>query len=86
MRTQIQLPDEIYARAKRLCSEREISLAELARRGLEHMLNVYAPEKTSKEWSPPKPKRIGFRNLDDETLKSLAQWPNSPKRKSSKGA
>jgi hypothetical protein len=25
-RTQIQLPDEVYARAKRLCEAREISL------------------------------------------------------------
>ena len=30
IRTQIQLPDEVYARAKRVCEAREIPLAELA--------------------------------------------------------
>ena len=29
-RTQIQLPDEVFARAKRLCEAREISLAEIS--------------------------------------------------------
>jgi hypothetical protein len=77
-RTQIQLPDEVYARAKRLCREREISLAELARRGIEHILNVYAPADTPKGWAPPKPKILGFRNLDDEALKAHAQWPERP--------
>jgi hypothetical protein len=34
-RTQIPLPDEVYQRAKRLTEQREISLAELVRRGNE---------------------------------------------------
>jgi hypothetical protein len=72
-RTQTQLPTEVYLRAKRLCKEREISLAELARRGIEHFLNVYAPEGTPKKWSPPKPKSLGFRHLSDDELKSIAQ-------------
>lgn len=37
-RTQIQLPDELYQRAKRLGASREISLAEMTRRGLELFL------------------------------------------------
>jgi hypothetical protein len=41
VRTQIQLPDEVYARAKRFCKAREMSLAELARRGVEMVLDVY---------------------------------------------
>ena len=43
-RTQIQLPDDVYARARKVCEAREISFAELSRRGLEYMLSVYAPE------------------------------------------
>ena len=42
VRTQIQLPDDLYARAKKLCESREISLAEMARRGIEYILSVYA--------------------------------------------
>jgi hypothetical protein len=44
VRTQIQLPDDVYARARKVCARREISLAELSRRGLEYILSVYAPE------------------------------------------
>ena len=40
-RTQIQLPDELYARAKAFASRREISLAEVTRRGLELFLDRY---------------------------------------------
>jgi hypothetical protein len=37
---QIQLPDETFARSKKLCEAREMSLAELARRGNEYILSV----------------------------------------------
>ena len=33
-RTQIQLPDDLYQRAKEFAADREISLAELIRNGL----------------------------------------------------
>ena len=41
-RTQIQLPDDVYDRARKVCKSREISLTELVRRGLEYILSVYA--------------------------------------------
>lgn len=60
-RTQIQLPDESYARAKKLCEAREISLAELARRGIEYILSVYAPEPdANRDWQPLKPRKLGW--------------------------
>ncbi|MBU6179813.1 MAG: ribbon-helix-helix protein, CopG family [Verrucomicrobia bacterium] len=31
IRTRIQLPDDLYAEAKQLCEEREMSISELAR-------------------------------------------------------
>ena len=56
IRTQIQLPDSLYARAKRLAERQEMSLAELVRRGLEHMLRVYrAADDAVPEWRPPTP-------------------------------
>ena len=54
VRTQIQLPDEVYARAKRFCKAREISLAELARRGVEMVLDVYpAVAESPTPWRVP---------------------------------
>ena len=38
-RTQIQLPDELYQRAKAFAAQRELSLAEITRRGLEMFLD-----------------------------------------------
>lgn len=74
IRTQIQLPDELFERAKKVCEAREISLAELARRGLEYILSVYAPEpEYPEDWSPPKPRCLGWKGLSDAKIKQQAQ-------------
>lgn len=77
-RTQIQLPDETYTRAKKLCEAREIPLAELARRGIEYILSVYAPPTDAmREWQPPKPRKLGWKGLSDAELKLEAQRTNA---------
>lgn len=43
IRTQIQLPDDLYRRAKQVAQQREISLAEMTRRGLELFLARVGP-------------------------------------------
>jgi hypothetical protein len=59
-RTQIQLPDALYEQAKRLAAAREISLAELVRRGLEYMLAVSAPAAGARSpWELPAPMQLG---------------------------
>ena len=86
-RTQIQLPDDTFARAKKVCEAREISFAELARRGLEYILSVYAPEPYTKgEWHPPQPRKLGWKGLSDAELKLEAQLTHTelaltPRRK-----
>jgi hypothetical protein len=73
-RTQIQLPDDVYERAREFCKRREISLAELARRGIEYILSVYAPEPgAAGEWQPPKPRALGWTGLNDANIKEQAQ-------------
>jgi hypothetical protein len=73
-RTQIQLPDDVYERARKVCKSREISLAELARRGLEYILSVYAPEPgPASGWQPPRPRRLGWKGLTDAQIKEQAQ-------------
>lgn len=55
VRTQIQLPDTLYARAKAFAADREMSLAELARRGLELLLERYpAGPAKAKQWKLPR--------------------------------
>ena len=77
-RTQIQLPDDTFARAKKLCEAREISLAELARRGIEYILSVYAPEPdANREWQPPKPRNLGWKGLSHAEIKAEAQLTNT---------
>ncbi len=74
-RTQIQLPDDVYARARQVCKSREISLAELARRGLEYIYSIYASGSVSPaEWQAPKPRRLGWKGLTDAEIKEQAQF------------
>ena len=74
MRTQIQLPDDVYKRAREVCKSREISLAELARRGMEYILSVYeAPRGLPGQWQLPKPRRLGWTGLSDAIIKEQAQ-------------
>jgi hypothetical protein len=80
-RTQIQLPDDTFARAKKLCEAREISMAELARRGIEYILSVYSSETDAKrEWQLPKPRNLGWKGLSHEEIKAEAQLTNTELR------
>jgi hypothetical protein len=60
VRTQVQLPDELYRRAKNLAAAHEITLAEVVRRGLEHMLRIYPSARAEAEvWRPPMARPLG---------------------------
>jgi predicted CopG family antitoxin len=52
IKTQIQIPDELYRRAKQVAKEREMSFAEVTRRGLEYITSVY-PERREDTWELP---------------------------------
>jgi hypothetical protein len=74
VRTQIQLPDEVHMRAKKICEAREISFAELTRRGIEYILSVYAEGAGHPgNWQPPTPRRLGWKGLSDVQIKAQAQ-------------
>ena len=61
IKTQIQMPDELYRAAKDMARRREMSLAELVRRGIEYMLAVYPPlPDNPPKWELPKPVNIGL--------------------------
>lgn len=72
-RTQIQLPDALYEQAKALARRHEISLAELVRRGLEHMLRIYpADEKSSPAWAMPESLDLGELRAPVERWREIA--------------
>lgn len=60
IKTQIQMPDALYREAKRLAEEREMSLAELVRRGLEYMIATHPHRGAPEDWQPPAPVRLGL--------------------------
>jgi len=59
VRTQVQIPGELYASAKKVAARREISLAELVRRGLEYMIAISVGDLTADEWTLPKARSLG---------------------------
>jgi hypothetical protein len=87
VRTQIQLPDAVYARARRVAKAKEISLAELARRGLETILDQYpSPELIGADWTPPRVRSGGVK-VPLERLKDYGEAAaTSPQRKSRRRA
>jgi len=74
IKTQIQMPDELYRAAKDMARRREMSLAELVRRGIEYMLAVYPPlPDNAPKWELPKPVKIGWQGLSPEELRDEAR-------------
>jgi hypothetical protein len=81
-RTQIQLPDELYQRAKAFAAQRELSLAEVTRRGLELFLDRYpSTEPARGTWTIPRVDAGGIKvpleslraiTADHESNRSLA--------------
>jgi hypothetical protein len=62
VKTQIQLPDELYRRVKVLARRKEWSMAEILRRGAEHMVAIHPEvERAPAEWKPPTPRSVGIR-------------------------
>ena len=60
VKTQVQIPDELFERAKQVAAEKEWSFAELVRRGLEYMTQVNPPQRVrGEQWRLPKHQKLG---------------------------
>ena len=72
IKTQVHLPDEVYYKAKAIAELREWSLAEVVRRGIEHMALAYPVRASAKPWKLPVLKsgdfRLDFDQLDFQGL------------------
>ena len=56
----MQIPDELYRRAKQVAAQREWSFAETVRRGLEYITQTNPPGRGSgANWRLPKPVDMG---------------------------
>jgi hypothetical protein len=80
VRTQIQLPDDIYRKAKGIAARHEISLAEVVRRGLEHMIRAYpASSGDDAPWKAPSPLHLGEFLAPPTSFRDLANERSAPK-------
>ena len=72
IKTQVQIPDELYRKAKQIAKEREWSLAEVMRRGLEYMTRACPPTSGSHSSLPLLPADF-FADVSDEIdLKAIS--------------
>ena len=73
VKTQIQLPDQLYRDLKRLAAAREWSLAETLRRAAEQFLARH-PRVTvpAASWEPPMSDAVGWRGLSHEAVHEAA--------------
>jgi len=67
IKTQVQIPDELYRRAKKVAEQREWSFAETVRRGLEYIVEI-SPScgMPVAKWRLPKPVHMGAPLLPEE--------------------
>lgn len=74
IKTQVQIPDQLYHTAKAIADQREWSLAEVVRRGLEYMARAYPVSKPSGVWEIPILKAEVFNpNFDKLDLKAISE-------------
>ena len=77
IKTQIQIPDDLYQNLKRLAKAKEWSLAETLRRAAEQFLTRHPAATSGKsDWKPPVSAKVGWRGLThrqvhDEALSDM---------------
>jgi hypothetical protein len=60
VKTQVQFPDRLYAEAKRIAAEHEMSFAEVVRRGVEEVVKLYPPNRIAPtRWKLPAARDLG---------------------------
>ena len=72
IKTQIQVPEELFREVKSFAKAREWSLAETFRRGAELLLEVYDGSPQDSPWVPPVSTKVGWKGLSPAQLRELA--------------
>jgi hypothetical protein len=75
VRTQIQLPDQLYREVQRVARDQEWSIAEVIRRGAESVIRAYPAlkQQASSGWKLPPPIRSRMPVHDPEILRDLVR-------------
>lgn len=75
IRTQIQLPDQLYREVQRVARDQEWSITEVIRRGAESVIRAYPAlkQKPSEGWKFPPPIRSRMLVHDPAALRDLVQ-------------
>ncbi len=71
IKTQVQIPDELYRKAKQIAKEREWSLAEVMRRGLEYMTRACPPTSEAHFSLPILPAEVFAEDIDNLDLRAI---------------
>lgn len=73
-RTQIQLPEPLFHRLKKIAADRDVSVAELIRRGMEIYVQTF-PEtsKPTSRWTMPLLRGSGGHMCDPATISAEAE-------------
>jgi hypothetical protein len=74
IKTQIQVPEELFRELRTFAKQREWSLAETFRRGAELLLQVYPepPKSPGAAWTPPTSSKVGWKGLSAAQLRDAA--------------
>src|SRR5438552_1443291 len=79
IKTQVQIPVDLFVRAKRVAGEKEWSFVEIVRRGLEYMSQVNLPDgPPGAEWHLPEPVAMGLPLAPEEEWIALTREPELP--------
>ncbi len=80
IKTQIQVPEDLFREIQAFAKKREWSLAETFRRGAELLLQVYPdhPGEPATGWKPPTSGKVGWKGLSAEQLRDAAFADGDP--------
>ena len=73
IKTQVQIPDDLYRKAKAISKSRELSFAEVVRRGLEYVTSIYPDsDHQGRKWSlPTLPEKTFKKNIHKIDLRQF---------------
>ncbi len=77
VRIQIQLPDALNEEVQRVAREREMTLAEVVRRGVEYITRGYPAVDSNRSWTPPPASELGAFRASPDDWRLLVNEPVS---------
>jgi len=70
-RTQLQIPEPLYAEVKRVAKARDWSVSEVFRRAVEQYVSECPAEEHGKAWVLPEPRHMGIEKIPSDRWKEV---------------